>query len=86
VPNGAELGLGLYRTIRRAPKTGTYDMTSRVPPATSSGLLTRREVQCLELLGRGMSNTKISEELAISVPTVALHLVQVTLPPTGTRS
>lgn len=51
-------------------------MPSRVPPATSSGLLTRREVQCLELLGRGMSNTKISEELAISVPTVALHLLQ----------
>lgn len=40
------------------------------------GVLTPREVQCLELLGRGYSNTKISSELNISMPTVALHLAQ----------
>jgi DNA-binding CsgD family transcriptional regulator len=51
-------------------------MARGMPPATRSGLLTHREVQCLELLGRGLSNMRISEELDISMPTVALHLLQ----------
>lgn len=37
--------------------------------------LTRREVQCLEGLARGLDNAGISRELNISLPTVALHLI-----------
>jgi DNA-binding NarL/FixJ family response regulator len=37
--------------------------------------LTRREAQCLEGLARGLDNAGISRELGISLPTVALHLI-----------
>ena len=37
--------------------------------------LTRRETQCLEGLARGLDNAGISRELSISLPTVALHLI-----------
>ncbi|HYD49099.1 MAG TPA: helix-turn-helix transcriptional regulator, partial [Terriglobales bacterium] len=37
--------------------------------------LTRREIQCLEGLARGLDNSGISRELHISLPTVALHLI-----------
>jgi ATP/maltotriose-dependent transcriptional regulator MalT len=37
--------------------------------------LTRRESQCLEGLARGLDNAGISRELQISLPTVALHLI-----------
>lgn len=37
-------------------------------------LLTIREAQCLEWLGRGLDNDSIGQQLQISVPTVSLHL------------
>jgi len=37
--------------------------------------LSRRESQCLEGLARGLDNAAISRELKISMPTVALHLI-----------
>jgi DNA-binding CsgD family transcriptional regulator len=37
--------------------------------------LTPREIQCLESLARGLTNSGISKELHIAVPTVAMHLV-----------
>jgi ATP/maltotriose-dependent transcriptional regulator MalT len=37
--------------------------------------LTRREIQCLEGLARGLDNSGISRELNIALPTVALHLI-----------
>jgi DNA-binding CsgD family transcriptional regulator len=44
--------------------------------ATHGGrkLLTRREIECLEWLGRGLDNEKIARKLDIAVTTVALHL------------
>jgi DNA-binding CsgD family transcriptional regulator len=36
--------------------------------------LTAREVQCLERLASGQSNSDIASGLKISLPTVALHL------------
>jgi DNA-binding CsgD family transcriptional regulator len=50
-------------------------LPSGVAPLTSVAL-TRGEAQCLELLGRGYSNSNIAKELGIAAPTVALHLVQ----------
>ncbi|MFZ4808942.1 MAG: response regulator transcription factor [Hyphomicrobiaceae bacterium] len=37
-------------------------------------MLSRREMQCLGLLAAGFSNRGIAEALAISEPTVAMHL------------
>jgi LuxR family transcriptional regulator len=37
--------------------------------------LTPREVECLERLARGFNNAGIAQDLHISLPTVALHLV-----------
>jgi DNA-binding CsgD family transcriptional regulator len=39
-----------------------------------NAILTNREVQCLEWLARGLSNSEIAKQLQISGPTVALHL------------
>jgi DNA-binding CsgD family transcriptional regulator len=36
--------------------------------------LTRREIECLEWLGRGLSYSTIAAKLGISTATVALHL------------
>lgn len=36
--------------------------------------LSPREVECLEWLGRGLTNAAIAKRLGISVATVALHL------------
>ena len=41
----------------------------------SQRALTSREVQCLEGLARGLGNAEISQQLRISMPTVALHLI-----------
>jgi DNA-binding CsgD family transcriptional regulator len=37
-------------------------------------VLTPREMECLEWLGRGLDNEKIARKLRISMATVALHL------------
>ena len=36
--------------------------------------LTRREIQCLEWLGRGLDNDAIAKQVGITVSTVSLHL------------
>jgi len=36
--------------------------------------LTPREIECLEWLGRGLTNGAIAKQLGITVATVALHL------------
>ncbi len=47
---------------------------SEIPAQPSSCPLTHREVQCIEGLASGLSNSDIAKRLQISVPTVALHL------------
>jgi DNA-binding CsgD family transcriptional regulator len=37
-------------------------------------ILTKRELQCLEGLALGLSNSDIAKRLEIALPTVALHL------------
>jgi DNA-binding CsgD family transcriptional regulator len=37
-------------------------------------VLTPREVECLEWLGRGLDNEKTAKKLGIAMATVALHL------------
>jgi DNA-binding CsgD family transcriptional regulator len=41
----------------------------------SAGSLTPREVECLKGLAQGLTNSGISKQLHIALPTVALHLV-----------
>jgi DNA-binding CsgD family transcriptional regulator len=52
---------------RRAP---ALHMAAR----TGRNVLTPREVECLEWLGRGLDNEKIARKLGIATTTVALHL------------
>jgi DNA-binding NarL/FixJ family response regulator len=39
--------------------------------------LTRREIEVLHLLARGLSNTQISDELVLSTRTVARHITNI---------
>jgi LuxR family transcriptional regulator, regulator of acetate metabolism len=64
----------------RREERGVVDPTERVPvvalPAESrlSGLLTRRELEVMELMARGSSNNDIAERLVISEGTVKSHV------------
>jgi DNA-binding CsgD family transcriptional regulator len=44
------------------------------PSQMEGCILTKRELQCLEGLALGLSNSDIAKQLGISLPTVALHL------------
>jgi DNA-binding CsgD family transcriptional regulator len=49
-------------------------MASHAEKIPSDIALTLREIQCLQGLAQGMSNRDIAEHLAITLPTVALHI------------
>lgn len=40
-----------------------------------TGALTRRETECLEWLARELTNAGIAARMQVTLPTVALHLV-----------
>jgi DNA-binding CsgD family transcriptional regulator len=42
--------------------------------ATVERGLTRREIECLEWLGRGSDYAAIAKELGVTIPTVSLHV------------
>ncbi len=42
--------------------------------ANNNSALSPRELQCLDLLARGLSNGGIAENIGIKTPTVAMHL------------
>lgn len=44
------------------------------PPAHADQNLSRRELEIVELLLRGLSNKEIADQLSISVPTVKVHI------------
>lgn len=70
---------GEHRSDSKFSNDASLERVIRMSNALSavmSDTLTRREIQCLELLGRGLSNAKIAMTLGISLPTVAMHLVQ----------
>lgn len=54
----------------------TGDPLEAVRPATP-GALTRREIEIVRLVGKGLSNKKIAEMLGVSVTTVRTHLAKV---------
>jgi DNA-binding CsgD family transcriptional regulator len=42
--------------------------------ANNNSALSPRELQCLDLLARGLSNEGIAKSVGIKTPTVAMHL------------
>lgn len=50
---------------------------ARLAPSTDSEPLTERELEVLQLAARGHSNKEIAGELALSLPTVKAHLVNI---------
>ena len=63
----------LHRVARRSDAAGraASDRLARSHPTT----LSEREIEVLDLAGRGMTNKEIAEELALSPHTIARHLV-----------
>lgn len=47
------------------------------PPASVPGPLTRREMEILELMARGLSNPRIAQELGVSAGTIKWHAAQI---------
>ena len=43
-------------------------------PADNNSAISPRELQCLELLARGLSNEGIAKSIGNRTPTVAMHL------------
>jgi LuxR family transcriptional regulator, regulator of acetate metabolism len=67
-------------SLRRDEATGDVDIVGRGPvmPFTNAsrlmGLLTRREIEVIDLMARGASNADIANELVISGDTVKSHV------------
>jgi DNA-binding NarL/FixJ family response regulator len=59
---------------RVAEKAGIVSAESRIKPQT---VLTARELEVLDLLGRGFSNADIASELVISLSTAKVHVHRV---------
>ena len=47
----------------------------RSQASREAGPLTRRETECLQWLARGLTNAGIAARMQVTLPTVALHLV-----------
>ena len=65
-PCSPEISAGLLRALFRRESTGDESAVELA--------LTRRECEVLALLGRGLSNKEIGDELCLSVPTVKHHV------------
>jgi len=59
---------GASGEVERAAGLGLIDAE------TDEARLSRREKQCLQLLAVGCGNSEIANELAITLPTVAMHI------------
>jgi DNA-binding NarL/FixJ family response regulator len=63
-----EVTRSLIEAFVRAPDPATP------PPAALHAVLSRREVEVMTLLARGLSNAEIAEQLVISEPTAKTHV------------
>jgi DNA-binding CsgD family transcriptional regulator len=67
-------------SIRRDAVTGDIDIVGRGPVMPSNdayrlmGLLTRREIEVVDLMSRGAGNADIADELVIAESTVRTHV------------
>ncbi len=68
----------LTNMYRRAHKGGRTFATSNMKVAPVAELLTRREIEVLRLVVRGLTNKEISDKLSVSVPTIVSHRLRIT--------
>jgi DNA-binding CsgD family transcriptional regulator len=79
--SAGQIGAALLRSAAEAvARRVRVDLAPGMPSAPRPELpmgLTRREVQTLELLARGMTNREIADELVISIRTVDVHVSRI---------
>jgi DNA-binding NarL/FixJ family response regulator len=63
----------LVEAIRNAARSATGPLTTPPPSTVQRGLLTRREMEVLELVGAGWTSREISDRLTITYKTVENH-------------
>jgi DNA-binding CsgD family transcriptional regulator len=61
------------RPVIMPPRAGAR----RLPQGVAPGLLTRRQIDVFDMLGAGLSNKTIAEQLDLSVGTVKLHVAAI---------
>jgi DNA-binding NarL/FixJ family response regulator len=69
----AEGGAWLDPTVTARVLTA-YRTTSSAPTSRRAGVLSERETEVLSLIGRGLSNAEVAEQLHISEVTVKSHI------------
>jgi DNA-binding NarL/FixJ family response regulator len=73
---GAAIDLAIEQALR-APRPGQGPGAGPAPASSSSGGLTRRELEIAGLIADGRSNKAIADELVISPATVARHVANI---------
>ena len=69
---------GTFSISRELVKTLAGSDHSKIPDQPPAPILTSREAEVLELLGKGLTNREIGEELYISTNTVKAHMRNIT--------
>jgi class 3 adenylate cyclase/DNA-binding CsgD family transcriptional regulator len=79
LPFGTDRDLDLYRVVDRSPRTFAIPVPGDKPSHADEHQvpLSPREIQVAELIGHGLSNRMIADELCISIATAERHVANI---------